>query len=167
MNKFKDKNGVQWMSTTAVSKLFRVPSPTLYGWKYTGEMKEGIHFTTNKFPPRKLFWNVKELAAYIEEKYPGRYAVPKKAHSATHLHPKLVATHKSKGDLFSSTTVHATLTKEAAEAFNSVKDSLKIEVQHSLNGVVIARTEREPSMQMICNMLLVKGAQAYLAEQAA
>ena len=159
MNKFKDKNGVQWMSTTAASKAFRVPSATLYSWKYTGDMKEGVHYTTNKYPPRKIFWNAKELAAFIEEKYPGRYAVPKQA--------KTVAASKTKSDIFSSTTVHATLTKEAAEAFNLVKDSLKIEVQQTLNGVVIARSTREPSMQMICNMLLVKGAEAYLAEQAA
>ena len=164
MNKFKDKNGVQWMSTTAAAKFLRCPAPTIYGWKYTGELKEGIHWTTDKFPPRKLYWNIVALAAYIDERYPGKYAVPKKAEPVA---AKPVATHKTKGDLYSSTTVHATLTKEAAKAFNSVKDSLKIEVQHSLNGVVIARTEREPSMQMICNMLLVKGAEAYLAEQAA
>ena len=164
MNKFKDKNGVQWMSTTAASKFLRCPAPTIYGWKYTGDLKEGVHYTTNKFPPRKLYWNIDALAAYIDERYPGKYAVPKKAHSAA---PQPVAASKTKSDIFSSTTVHATLTKEAAEAFNSVKDSLKIEVQQSLNGVVIARSTREPSMQMICNMLLVKGAEAYLAEQAA
>jgi hypothetical protein len=164
MNKFKDKNGVQWMSTTAASKFLRCPAPTIYGWKYTGDLKEGIHWTTDKFPPRKLYWNIDALAAYIDERYPGKYAVPKKAHSAA---PQPVAASKTKSDIFSSTTVHATLTKEAAEAFNSVKDSLKIEVQQSLNGVVIARSTREPSMQMICNMLLVKGAEAYLAEQAA
>ena len=164
MNKFKDKNGVQWMSTTAAAKFLRCPAPTIYGWKYTGDLKEGIHWTTDKFPPRKLYWNIDALAAYIDERYPGKYAVPKKAHSAA---PQPVAASKTKSDIFSSTTVHATLTKEAAEAFNSVKDSLKIEVQQSLNGVVIARSTREPSMQMICNMLLVKGAEAYLAEQAA
>ena len=164
MNKFKDKNGVQWMSTTAAAKFLRCPAPTIYGWKYTGDLKEGVHYTTNKFPPRKLYWNIVALAAYIDERYPGKYAVPKKAEPVA---AKTVAASKTKSDIFSSTTVHATLTKEAAEAFNLVKDSLKIEVQQSLNGVVIARSTREPSMQMICNMLLVKGAQTYLAEQAA
>ena len=164
MNKFKDKNGVEWISTTHASKLFRLPAPTLYGWRYTGDLKEGVHYTTNKYPPRKLFWNMHALAGFLEEKYPGKYASPKKV---TANKPKDVAPSKTKSDIFSITTVHATLTKEAAAAINLVKESLKIEVQQSLNGVVIARSTREPSMQMVCNMLLVKGAEAYLDEQAA
>lgn len=164
MNKFKDKNGVQWMSTTAASKAFRVPSATLYSWKYTGDMKEGVHYTANKYPPRKIFWNADALAEFIEERYPGKYALPKKAKAIAAKDPAARRTEKS---MYSNMTINAHLTKEAADAFLLVKESLKIEVQHSLNGVVIARSEREPSVQMICNMLLLKGAEAYLDEQAA
>lgn len=164
MNKFKDKNGVQWMSTTAASKLFRVPSPTLYNWKYNGELKAGFHYTADKYPPRKIYWNVNELAAFIDEKYPGKYAVPKNLGGNK---PVKATPSQIKNSSFSPVKFHASLTQEAVDAINLVKESLKIEVQHSLNGVVIARNYKEPSMQMVCNMLLVKGAEAYLDEQAA
>ena len=164
MNKFKDKNGVQWMSTTAASKLFRVPSPTLYNWKYNGELKAGVHYTADKYPPRKIYWNVNEVAAFIDEKYPGRYAVPKNLSGNK---PKNATPSETKKSSFSPVKFHASLTQEAVDAINLVKESLKIEIQHSLNGVVIARNYKEPSMQMVCNMLLVKGAEAYLDEQAA
>tara|TARA_Y100000004_G_scaffold84990_1_gene95385 strand:- start:88 stop:582 length:495 start_codon:yes stop_codon:yes gene_type:complete len=164
MNKYKDKNGVLWMSTTAASKAFRVPSATLYGWKYTGDMKEGVHYTTNKYPPRKIYWNTNELVAFIDNKYPGRYAIPQNLPANK---PKNARPSKSKKTSFSPVKFHASLTQEAVDAINLVKESLKIEVQHSLNGVVIARNYKEPSMQMVCNMLLVKGAETYLDEQAA
>ena len=95
MNKFKDKNGVQWMSTTAASKAFRVPSATLYNWKYTGDMKEGVHYTANKYPSRKIFWNADALAEFIEERYPGKYAVPKKAKEVAAKDPAARRTEKS------------------------------------------------------------------------
>lgn len=164
MNKFKDKNGVQWMSTTAASRLFRIPSATLYSWKYAGEMKLGVHYTADKYPPRKIYWNTIELAAYIDDKYPGRYAIPQ---NLTANKPKNPSSSGSKNTSFSVVKFHASLTQEAVDAINLVKETLKIEVQQSLNGVVIARNYKEPSMQMVCNMLLVKGAEAYLDEQAA
>ena len=164
MNKYKDKNGVQWMSTTAASRLFRIPAATLYSWKYAGEMKLGVHYTADKYPPRKIYWNANELAAFVDDKYPGRYAIPQ---NLTVNKPKNVRPSKNTNTSFSPVKFHASLTQEAVDAINLVKESLKIEVQHSLNGVVIARNYKEPSMQMVCNMLLVKGAEAYLDEQAA
>ena len=163
MNKFKDNEGAQWVSTAVASKLFRIPKPTLHSWKYTGELRKDVHYTQEKYPPRKVFWNVVELAAYLEVNQPGKYANPTKGS------PKKENTsaRTKTADIFSGSTAHLNLTREAVAAVNLVKESLKVEVQHSLNGVVVGRSTREPSMQMVCNMLLIKGAETYLDQAAA
>ena len=162
MNQFKDKQGVRWVSTAVASKFFRIPKPTLHSWKYNGELRANVHYTQEKYPPRKIYWNLDAVAAYLEQNQSGKYAQPLKKSPEKPVHePPPTRSIRSGGQA----CLH--LTKEVTEAVNLVKDSLEVEVQHSLNGVVIGRTTKEPSFQMVCNMLLVKGAEAYLDEQAA
>ena len=164
MNQFKDKQGVQWVSTAVASKFFRIPKPTLHSWKYNGELRQNVHYTQEKYPPRKIYWNLHALAAYLEENRSGQYAEPIKTPAKK---PSAADSPKENNNIFAGGTAHFNLTKEAFDAINLAKESLKVEVQHHLNGVVVGRSTREPSTQMVCNMLLIKGAEAYLDEQAA
>ena len=159
MNSFKDQNGCKWLSTKAIAKMFRVPQPTLHNWKANGRVQRGVHWIQDSLPPKYVYWNPEPLRDWISENYPGCYAIGSKPEVKKPIETK---PEKTTQILYA----HIQLTPEASELVTLIKETYKVETQELINGVVVSRRTREASTGIVCNMLLVKGAQAYLDESA-
>ena len=159
MNSFKDQNGCKWLSTKAVAKMFRVPAPTFHNWKANGRLERGVHWIQDSLPPKYIYWNPEIMREWIVENYPGCYAIPSKPEEK-----KPIETKQKKAGPVLVATIQ--LTPQASELVTLIKETYKVETQESINNVVVSRKTREASTGIICNMLLVKGAQAYLDESA-
>lgn len=159
MNSFKDQNGRKWLSTKSVSKLLHVPQPTLHNWKANGRVHRGMHWIQDTLPPKYVYWNVEALHDWISENYPGCYAIGPRSPQKQ---PQAEKKEAPQGLLYANIC----LTPEASELITLIKDTYKVETQETINGIVVSRKTREASTGIICNMLLVKGARAYLDESA-
>ena len=160
MNSFKDQNGRKWLSTKTVAKVLHVPQPTLHNWKANGRVHKGVHWIQDSLPPKYVYWNIEMLYDWIRANYPGQYAIG----------PRPREQHVSKEKKDSPSQIlyaNIQLTPEASELITYVKQNYKVETVETINGSVISRKTRDASTSIICNMLLVKGAEAYLEEHTA